>query len=45
MESIKVTKTDEFPDALARAIAHDGAALIHLKLDSRDVSPFSVSEQ
>ena len=45
MASFKVEKTDEFPDALAGAMAHDGPALIHLVLDSRDVSPFSSSAQ
>jgi acetolactate synthase-1/2/3 large subunit len=43
MASFRVTRTDEFPDALAGAMAHNGAALIHLVLDSRDVSPFSGS--
>ena len=43
MASFKVTKTEEFPDALAGAIEHDGAAMIHLVLDSRDVSPFTGS--
>ena len=45
MASFKVAKTEEFPDALAGAMAHDGPALIHLVLDSRDVSPFSSSAE
>ena len=45
MASFKVEKTEEFPDALAGAMAHDGPALIHLVLDSRDVSPFSSSPE
>ncbi len=36
-----VSKTDGFRDAFAEALAHDGPALIHLKIDQRDVSPFT----
>ncbi len=40
LASFCVTKTDEFPAALEGALAVDGPALIHLKLDARDVSPY-----
>ena len=43
MASFKVEKTDQFADALAGAMDHDGAAMIHLVLDSRDVSPYTGS--
>ena len=45
MANFKVQKTEEFPEALSGAMAYDGPALIHLVLDSRDVSPFSSSAQ
>ncbi len=37
----RVEKTDDFEGAFREALAHPGPALIHLLLDSRDVSPFS----
>ena len=40
MTTFRVEKTDEFAGALEQAMAASGPALIHLKLDSRDVSPF-----
>jgi len=40
-----VERTADFAPAFAAALAHDGPALIHLKLDSRDVSPFSADYQ
>ena len=43
MASFKVENTDQFAGALAGAMAHDGAAMIHLVLDSRDVSPYTGS--
>ncbi|MFN4087499.1 MAG: thiamine pyrophosphate-dependent enzyme [Alphaproteobacteria bacterium] len=41
MPAWRVEKTDDFADAFREALAHPGPALIHLVLDSRDVSPFS----
>ena len=38
-----VRRTDEFPDALEQTMATDGPALIHLHLDTRDVSPYTGS--
>ena len=35
-----VTETAQFPAALAAALAVEGPALLHLKTDIRDVSPF-----
>jgi acetolactate synthase-1/2/3 large subunit len=43
MEAFTVTKTEEFAGALKGAMDYDGPALIHLKLDLRDVSPYSGS--
>jgi len=43
MAAFTVRATDEFDDALAAAMAHDGPALIHLILDIRDVSPYTGS--
>ena len=43
MEAFTVTKTDEFAGALKGAMDHNGPALIHIKLDLRDVSPYSGS--
>ncbi|MEK9725029.1 MAG: thiamine pyrophosphate-dependent enzyme, partial [Rhodospirillaceae bacterium] len=43
MAAFTVSKTEEFADALKGAMDHDGPALIHLKLDLRDVSPYSGS--
>ena len=40
MATFRVEATDDFPEALAGALKVTGPALIHLKLDSRDVSPF-----
>ncbi len=37
--ALSVTKDADLPEALAAARAHDGASLIHLKLDPRDLSP------
>ncbi len=36
-----VGSTADFAAAFAEALAHDGPALVHLKLDPRDVSPFT----
>jgi thiamine pyrophosphate-dependent acetolactate synthase large subunit-like protein len=41
MAAFKVTRTEQFADALKGVMAHDGPALIHLMLDLRDVSPYS----
>ena len=41
MASFTVSKTDEFAPALAKALAADGPALLHLQLDERDISPFT----
>jgi acetolactate synthase-1/2/3 large subunit len=43
MEAFTVEKTEQFADALRGAMDHDGPALIHIKLDLRDVSPYSGS--
>jgi len=43
MAAFSVRATKEFDDALGAAIAHDGPALIHLLLDTRDVSPYTGS--
>jgi acetolactate synthase-1/2/3 large subunit len=43
LASFPVEKTDEFAAALDAAMAHNGPALIHLRLDLRDVSPFTGS--
>ena len=43
VSSFTVAATAEFAPALAAAMAHEGPALIHLKLDARDVSPFTGS--
>jgi thiamine pyrophosphate-dependent acetolactate synthase large subunit-like protein len=40
-----VERTEEFGEALQRMLAVQGPALMHLKLDARDVSPFSGSER
>src|SRR5690606_26572246 len=40
-----VDRTADFAPAFAAALAHEGPALLHLKLDSRDVSPFSADYQ
>lgn len=39
--SFRVEKTAEFGPAFAEALAADGPALVHLKIDDRDVSPFT----
>ena len=39
--SFTVEKTTEFGPAFAEALAADGPALVHLKIDERDVSPFT----
>jgi len=39
--SYVVERTEEFAEAFAAARAADGPALIHLKLDERDISPFT----
>ena len=36
-----IAKTEEFAIAFAEALAYDGPALIHVKLDERDISPFT----
>ncbi len=41
MASFTVAKTEEFGPALARALATDGPALLHLQLNERDISPFT----
>ncbi len=41
MPAFPVERTDRFEAALRDAIAEPGPALIHLKLDARDVSPYS----
>lgn len=41
MASFTISKTNEFAPALAKALATDGPALLHLKLDERDISPFT----
>jgi acetolactate synthase-1/2/3 large subunit len=43
MAAFTVTKTSEFAEALRSSMAHNGPALIHIKLDLRDVSPYSGS--
>jgi acetolactate synthase-1/2/3 large subunit len=43
MAGYTVGKTEEFAGALKDALALNGPALIHLKLDLRDVSPYSGS--
>ena len=39
--SFLVEKTEDFGPAFAEALAYDGPALVHLKIDERDVSPFT----
>lgn len=39
--AFRVEDTDAFGPAFAEALAHDGPALVHLKIDDRDVSPFT----
>lgn len=39
--SFAVEETAQFAPAFAEALAVDGPALIHLKLDERDISPFT----
>ena len=41
MPSFRVQRTQDFAPALAKALAGDGPALLHLILDDRDVSPFT----
>ena len=41
MASFTISKTNEFAPALAKALATDGPVLLHLKLDERDISPFT----
>ena len=43
MASFTVDKTSDFEDALRCAMDHQSPALIHLKLDLRDVSPYAGS--
>ena len=43
MASFTVNKTSDFEDALRSAMDHQSPALIHLKLDLRDVSPYAGS--
>jgi len=44
MPAWTVAKTDAFGPAFAEALAHDGPALLHLKLDERDISPFAAEQ-
>lgn len=44
MAAFTVEKTADFSAALGSSIEHSGPALIHLKLDLRDVSPYGESE-
>ena len=39
--AFRVEETAAFGPAFAEALAHDGPALVHLKIDDRDVSPFT----
>lgn len=41
VKAIRVETTDAFGPAFAEALATDGPALVHLKIDDRDVSPFT----
>ncbi len=41
LPAFTVEKTDDFAPAFAEARAVDGPALLHLRLDERDVSPFT----
>ncbi|MGI9422316.1 MAG: thiamine pyrophosphate-dependent enzyme [Hyphomicrobiaceae bacterium] len=41
LPSFTVEKTADFSGAFGEALAADGPALVHLKLDERDVSPFT----
>lgn len=43
MAAFTVDKTAQFAEALKDAMNHQGPALIHLKLDLRDVSPYAGS--
>ena len=43
MASFTVDKTSDFEHALRSAMDHQSPALIHLKLDLRDVSPYAGS--
>ncbi|MSO77764.1 MAG: thiamine pyrophosphate-binding protein [Alphaproteobacteria bacterium] len=40
LAAYSIAATAEFPAAFEAALAHDGPALIHLRLDDRDISPF-----
>lgn len=44
MPAWTVETTDAFGPAFAAALAHDGPALLHLKLDERDISPFAAEQ-
>lgn len=44
MPAWTVSETDAFGPAFAEALAHDGPALLHLKLDERDISPFAAEQ-
>jgi len=44
MPAWTVAATAEFGPAFRDALAHDGPALIHLKLDERDISPFAAEQ-
>ena len=39
-----VETTDAFGPAFKAALDHDGPALLHLKLDERDISPFAAEQ-
>ena len=45
LHASRVRETGEFAGAFAAALAHPGPALIHLKLDERDISPFTGQSQ
>jgi acetolactate synthase I/II/III large subunit len=38
--AFKVDRTEDFPGAIAKALAHRGPVLIHVETDARDVSPY-----
>ena len=44
MPAWTVDATRDFGAAFASALSHDGPALLHLKLDERDISPFAAEQ-
>ena len=44
MPAWSVETTAAFGPAFAEALAHDGPALLHLRLDERDISPFPAEQ-